>query len=60
MTRRITTHSATNFENEELLVLVCYEEGVTKQAIKKENPFSKTHEILVKNGNKFEFIQKNA
>lgn len=58
--RRLTTHQATNYEGDELQVLICYEEGFSKQQIKKENPYCKTHEILVKNGNQFEFIQKNA
>lgn len=59
-TRRVVTHKQCNFDNEELLVLVCYEEGINKQVIKKENPYCKTYETLVKDGQTYAFIKKNA
>jgi hypothetical protein len=58
--RRLTCHKKVNFEGDELQVLICYEEGFKKEDIKKENPYSKTHEILVRYGNKFEFARQRA
>ena len=58
--RRLTCHKKVNFEGDELLVVTLYEPGVTKEQIKKENPYSKEHDILIMVGNKFEFVSKRA
>ena len=58
MTRRLTTHQRVNFDGDELLILTCYEEGMKKEQIKKENPFSKKHEILINDGTSYEYVSK--
>ena len=58
--RRITTHHKRNFDNEELAIITVYEEQYKKQSINKENPYCKSHEILVKYGNRYEFLRKKA
>lgn len=58
MTRRLTCHRKVNFDGDELLVLICYEEGFKKEDIKKENRFCKTQEVLIKRGSFYEYIRK--
>ena len=60
MTRRVTTHSGMTLDNEVLTVVTVWEENIGKQEIRKQLPYSKTYELLVKNGNQFEFKQKMA
>jgi hypothetical protein len=56
----MTCHKRVNFEGDELLVVTLYEPGVKKEQIKKENPYTKEHDILIPVGNKFEFVSKRA
>lgn len=46
MARRIVETNAVSLDREMLRVLVVYEEGVKKQDIRKENPYSKKHSVL--------------
>ncbi len=59
-TRRVTEHQARTLENEELIIVTCWEPGVKKEEIKKDNVYSKKHEILYfdKSLNAYEY--KNA
>ncbi|WHY76089.1 hypothetical protein QNH20_18425 [Neobacillus sp. WH10] len=58
--RRVTEHQKHTLDGEELSILTCYEEGIKKEQIKKENPFSKKHEILKFDGQRYEFLPKQA
>lgn len=55
MTRRVSAHEAVNFDGEVLQVVVCYEAGLKKEDIKKLDRYSKKHEVLVLNGDSYEF-----
>jgi len=58
--RRVAEHQKHTLDGEELSILTCYEEGVRKEDIKKENPFCKKHEILINCGTFYEFIGERA
>ena len=58
--RRLTTHKKTNFDGEELKVVILWEEGTNKETIKKELRYCKTQELLINCGNRYEFIEKKA
>lgn len=55
MARRVVETNAVSFDREKLQVLVIYEEGVSKQDIRKENPYSKKHGVLYKASGAYEF-----
>lgn len=55
MTRRVVETSAVSLDREKLQVLVVYEEGISKQDIRKENPYSKKHGVLYKSSGAYEF-----
>ncbi|WP_137744563.1 hypothetical protein [Robertmurraya siralis] len=59
-TRRVTSHTAKTFDEEELTVLVVWEPNVKKEDLKKQNIFSKQHEVLIFNGHSYDFKQKRA
>ncbi|CAN7412325.1 hypothetical protein [Peribacillus frigoritolerans] len=58
MTRRVATFKARSIDKEELMVMICYEEGIGKSEVKKDNPFTKRHSVLIKRNNIFEFKEK--
>lgn len=58
--RRITTHLRKTLENDELMIVTVWEPGVKKEEIKKDNIYSKTHEVLIFNGHSYEFLEKRA
>lgn len=58
MTRRVTQHKKHTFDGEELLILTIWEDGANKEAIKKENKYSKTQEILINRGCFYEYVKK--
>lgn len=61
MSRRVVSHRGKSIDHEELSVLICYEEGYSKQDIKKDNPiYTLSHEVLVQYGNVYEFKPKKA
>lgn len=57
MARRVVQWEATNYDREELQVITVFEEGITKQAVKQEIPFSRSHGVLYQSqgGNHYEF-----
>ncbi|MGE7650513.1 hypothetical protein ACQKM1_22460 [Peribacillus frigoritolerans] len=55
MPRRVATYKARSIDKEELMVMICYEEGIGKSEVKKDNPFTKQHSVLIKRGSIFEF-----
>lgn len=55
MARRVVETNAVSFDREQLKVLVVYEEGISKQEIRKENPYSKKHAVLYKASGAYEF-----
>ncbi|MED4373983.1 hypothetical protein P9216_24000 [Bacillus licheniformis] len=57
MTRRVVQWSATNYDREELQVIQVFEEGISKQDVKREVPFSRWHGVLYKTerGNGYDF-----
>lgn len=46
MPRRVVETNAVNFDQDKLQVLVVYEEGKSKEEIRKENPYCKKHAVL--------------
>lgn len=50
MTRRVVQWSATNYDREELQVVTVFEEGISKQDVKSQVPFSRWHRVLYKTG----------
>lgn len=58
--RRVASHRKMNLDGEELQILVCYEEGINKEQVKKENPYSKQHQILIKKGPFYSYLDKRA
>jgi hypothetical protein len=60
MTRRVTTHNGRTLDDEELTIVTVWEENTGKQEIRKQLPYCKTYDLLVKHDNKFDFLQKNA
>ena len=58
--RRVTEHQAINFDEDKLLIVTVWEPSVKKEELKKQNIFSKSHEVLYfdKHLNGYQF--KNA
>ncbi|MGG0718710.1 hypothetical protein ABE096_14095 [Robertmurraya massiliosenegalensis] len=55
MARRVVETKAISFDQEKLQILVVYEEGKTKEEIRKENPYCKKHGVLYKASGAYEF-----
>ena len=55
MPRRVATYKARTIDKEELMVLICYEEGICKAEVKKDVPYTKRHSVLIKRDSFFEF-----
>ncbi|MBS4191773.1 hypothetical protein KHA94_16405 [Bacillus sp. FJAT-49705] len=55
MTRRVVETNGISLDRERLQVIVIYEEGISKQDIRKENPFSKKHSVLYNASGAYEF-----
>ncbi|HHY74059.1 MAG TPA: hypothetical protein GX497_12735 [Bacillus bacterium] len=55
MARRVVVTKAKSADHELLQVIVIYEEGVNKQIVKAENPFTKRHDVLYQSSNGYEF-----
>ncbi|WP_102274066.1 MULTISPECIES: hypothetical protein [Cytobacillus] len=55
MARRVVETNAASLDRELLQVIVIYEEGVSKQDIRKENPYSKKHGVLYQAAGAYEF-----
>jgi hypothetical protein len=53
--RRVVETNAVNFDQEKLQVLIVYEEGKSKEEIRKENPYCKKHGVLYKASGTYEF-----
>jgi hypothetical protein len=60
MTRRVAFHQAKSSDGELFQVVTIFEPGVNKETVKKENQFTKRHQVLVGDGLKFEYKQKRA
>jgi hypothetical protein len=58
--RRVTVHKKTNLENDELMVVTIFEPGIKKEDLKKQNIYSKNHQVLIFNGHSYEFKEKRA
>lgn len=54
-TRRVTYHASRSKDSEDLMVVTVYETNINKQAVRKLNPYSKRHQVLIKTGNSYEF-----
>ncbi|MEC1552564.1 hypothetical protein P9D28_09005 [Bacillus haynesii] len=48
MTRRVVQWSAIDSDREKLQVITVFEEGISKQDVKREVPFSRWHGVLYK------------
>lgn len=55
MARRVVETVAASLERELLQVITIYEEGISKQDIRKENPYSKKHAVMYQSAGAYEF-----
>lgn len=55
MTRRVVTHHGISKDNEPLTVITIYETKLNKEQIKKLTPYSKTHQVLIKSGDSYDY-----
>lgn len=55
MARRVVVTKAVSLDCEVLQVLTVYEEGLGKQEVRKENPYSKQHGVLYPRGKRYEY-----
>lgn len=55
VTRRVVTHKSKNVDNDMLTVVTIFETGCNKVKAKKEIPWSKRHQVLVKRRDKYDF-----
>jgi hypothetical protein len=56
-TRRVMEHMATTADCELLQVITVFETGINKETIRKMNPYTKKIDLLVHNGEKFDWIR---
>ncbi|MEK4922002.1 hypothetical protein MKX78_08810 [Cytobacillus sp. FSL R5-0569] len=54
MARRIVETNAVSLDREKLQVVVIYEEGILKQQIRNENPYSKRHGVIFHSAGAYE------
>ncbi|MEH6941506.1 hypothetical protein [Bacillus sp. JJ722] len=57
MTRRILEQGFNTIDHERLTIITIYEEGINKERVKKENGFSKKHQVLVPNGHSYAYLK---
>lgn len=55
MTRRVVFHQGRTRENDELIIITVFESDLNKSDVKKLMPYSKKHDVLVKNGNSYDY-----
>lgn len=60
MTRRVTLQKRISIDREELQVVSIFEEGCSKQEVKRENPYMKRHQVLLREGNSYAYMDKRA
>lgn len=60
MTRRLIVHHGKTYDDEKLVIVTLFEEGYSKEEIKKEIAYCKTYETLINRGNRYEFVRENA
>ncbi|WP_248137270.1 hypothetical protein [Bacillus infantis] len=58
--RRLTTHQRFDREEGLLQVVTIWEEAVKKEEVKKLIPYSKMHDVLVKDRDSYSFKVKRA
>jgi hypothetical protein len=56
--RRVVEHQYRTSESDLLQVVTVFEEGLSKEDIKKENRYSKHHQVLVRDKDFYYFKQK--
>lgn len=60
MNRRVTTHHRKTKDNEELTIITIYEPEINKKDVRKLSPYCKKHDVLIYNGQSYEFLNKKA
>ncbi|MGG3571073.1 hypothetical protein ABES80_01035 [Bacillus gobiensis] len=55
MSRRVVITQAATLDRETLQVITVYEEGLSKQDVRNENPYSKKHGVLYQAGGDYEY-----
>lgn len=55
MVRRVLKQYTHSIDNERLIVLTIFEDGMKKEHVKRLNEFSKRHLVLYSAGKKFEY-----
>jgi hypothetical protein len=58
--RRVVEHQYRTNESDFLQVVTVFEEGLSKEDIKKENIYSKNHQVLIKRNDIYDFKDKRA
>lgn len=52
-TRRVVEHKRRSKDNERLSIITIYETGINKQTVRNESKYSKSHDVLIKQGNAY-------
>jgi hypothetical protein len=60
MTRRIMTYTTASSDHERLKIIIVEREGINKESLKKENRWTKKHQVLLRNGHSYEYLNKRA
>jgi hypothetical protein len=55
VTRRVTEHAKVTLEGDLLQVVTIFEPGINKESVKKLNPFTKRHAVLINRRKNYEF-----
>ena len=58
MTRRVVETKAATLDNEKLTIITIFEQGINKETIKKMSGYSKVHDVLIQQGNVWEYKAK--
>ena len=60
MARRVVYHKGRTKDNEDLVIITIFEEGLRKEDVKRLSRYSKRHDVLVPNGNFYDFNSKKV
>lgn len=58
MIRRVAEHKAITLDGDVLTIITIFEPGASKETIKRETRYSKRHDVLVNNGNFYDYNKK--
>jgi hypothetical protein len=58
--RRVIEYSTASSDHERLKIIIVEREGINKESLKKENRWTKKHQVLLRNGHSYEYLSKRA